>query len=365
MKLLIIAPEQIPVPPPVGGSVEHCIYQIAKRFSSNHQITIVSLKRKQMARKSVMGNVTILRVDGGSKQTYLRNALERVKGNRYDLIQIDNRPSFVNRVKREFPDTPISVFLHSMTFVSPPMTTSKKAEADLKRANLIVGNSKSLKQMLSRAFPACNNKIKYVHLGVDLNHYFPNSKGEPKSFHVLFAGRLIPRKGIPVLMKAVKIARKSVPIRLAIAGGTGKASYKAYLKRKANSLGIPVSFKGYLSRGQMPGFYRTGSCFVCPSQKHEAFGLVNIEAMASGLPVIASRNGGIPEIVKDGRNGLLVNNYRNPEAFAKQIVKLASQPIFRRKLATQARRDAMHHFSWGQTAKKLSSIYELYLSKKL
>ncbi|WP_336774314.1 glycosyltransferase family 4 protein [Paenibacillus sp. MMO-58] len=364
MKLLIIAPEQIPVPPPVGGSVEHCIYQIAKNFSSNHQITIVSLKRKQMARKSVIGNITILRVDGGSKQTYLQNALQRVKNNDYDLIQIDNRPSFVNRVKKVFPSTPVSVFMHSMTFVSPPMTTSKKAEADLKRASLIIGNSKSLMKMLGRTFPAYKNKMKYVYLGVDHNQYFPNAKGEPKSFHVLFAGRMIPRKGIPALMQAVKIARNSVPIRLSIAGGSGTVSYKAYLKRTANSLGIPVAFKGYLTRGQMPGFYRTGSCFVCPSQQHEAFGLVNIEAMASGLPVVASRIGGIPEIVKDGRNGLLVSDYRSPQAFAKQILKLASQPIFRRKLATQARRDAIRQFSWRQTARKLTSIYELYLNKK-
>ena len=101
---------------------------------------------------------------------------------------------------------------------------------------------------------------------------------------------------------------------------------------------------------KMPQFYRSGHCFVCPLQKHEAFGLVNVEAMACGLPVIASRNGGIPEIVKHGRNGFLVNAYRKPSAFASQIVKLANIRSSTNGYSIQARRDAKNKFSWERTA---------------
>ncbi|WP_127569969.1 glycosyltransferase family 4 protein [Paenibacillus xylaniclasticus] len=361
MKLLIIAPEQIAVPPSVSGSVENCIYQIAKHASNEHQITIVSVLRNHLPHKSAMNNLTILRVPGGSKRVYLANALRAVKGRSYDLIQIDNRPRFARAVRQAFPNTPISIFLHSLTFVSSPMTTTKTAKEDLKHVDIIIGNSKSLQKSLKNRFPAHSNKIKFVHLGVDTDKFRPGIKPNSNRFRVLFAGRLIPRKGVPTLLKAVRIARRSAPfISLSVAGGTRKTAYTAYLKRMAHALNIPVTFTGNLSRKRMPAFYRTGDCFVCPSQKHEAFGLVNVEAMASGLPVIASRNGGIPEIVQHGRNGLLVERYHVPSAFAAPIVKLALNSKLRRLLSRRARVDALNRFSWRRTAARLMGIYSRF-----
>ncbi|MDQ0915321.1 glycosyltransferase family 4 protein [Paenibacillus sp. V4I5] len=363
MHILIIAPEQIPVPPPVGGSVEHCIYQIAKKISHKHTVTIISRLRANYPKKSRLGHITILRVPGANKQAYLSNVIKTVKGHRFDRIQIDNRPRFVHAVRKVFPHTPISVFLHSKTFISPPMTSKKQAASDLSLANRIIGNSLSLQNHLKRTFPKISHKVRYVHLGVDLAQFRPRkekeySNGGHRPFVILFAGRLIPKKGIPVLMKATKIVMQSIPsVRLHIAGGTGKPSYKKYLKHLASSLQIPVSFKGYVSRSQMPSFYRSGDCFVCPSQGHEAFGLVNVEAMASGIPTIASRNGGIPEIIRHKHNGLLVTKYRSPEAFAKKIMKLANDPSKAKRLAKQARLDVTRKFSWRATASKLEKIY--------
>lgn len=97
---------------------------------------------------------------------------------------------------------------------------------------------------------------------------------------------------------------------------------------------------------------------ICPSQKHEAFGLVNVEAMASGIPVIASRIGGIPEIVQHGRNGLLVQEYGNPAAFAAHIVNLARDPELYRRLSRQAREDVKNQFSWKITAMNLMETYK-------
>lgn len=361
MHILIIAPEQIPVPPPVGGSVEHCIYQIAKKISPKHTVTIISRLRANYPKKSRLGHITILRVPGSNKQAYLSNVLKTVKGHRFDRIQIDNRPRFVHAVRKVFPHTPISVFLHSTTFISPPMTSKKQAASDLSSANLIISNSLSLQNHLKRTFPKISHKVRYVHLGVDLAQFRPRKEKEHSTggrFVILFAGRLIPKKGIPVLMKATQIVRKSIPsARLHIAGGTGKPSYKKSLKHLASSLRIPISFKGYISRSQMPRFYQSGDCFVCPSQGHEAFGLVNVEAMASGIPAIASRNGGIPEIIRHEHNGLLVTKYRSPKAFAKEIMKLAKDPSMARRLAKQARLDVTRKFSWRATASKLEKIY--------
>lgn len=247
------------------------------------------------------------------------------------------------------------------------MTSKKQAERNLRGANCIVGNSLSLQKQLKKSFPTISRKVRYVHLGVDLKQFQPRQKktmGAHRPFVILFAGRLIPLKGIPVLMKATKIVRKSIPsAKLHIAGGTGKPSYKKYLKQLASSLRIPVTFKGYIPRSQMPNFYRSGDCFVCPSQGHEAFGLVNVEAMATGIPAVASRNGGIPEIIKHQHNGILVANYRSPKAFAKEIVNLANNPSKAKKLAKQARLDVTRKFSWRATARKLEKIYNSQTSK--
>ncbi|WNR43109.1 glycosyltransferase family 4 protein [Paenibacillus roseipurpureus] len=362
MHLLIIAPEQIPVPPPVGGSVEHCIYQIARQISSKHKVTIISRWRPNYPKKSVLGHVTIIRVPGKNKKTYLSNVIKKIQGKHYDHIQIDNRPTFVHAVKNAFPSTRISIFLHSTTFISPPMTSKKQARIDLARADLIVGNSLSLQNHLKRNFPSIAHKVRYVHLGVDIHQFRPKSvkrSSSSRRFVILFAGRLIPRKGIPVLMRATQLVRKAIPsASLKIAGGTGKPGYKAYLKKLAASLRIPVTFSGYVSRSGMPRFYRSGDIFVCPSQGHEAFGLVNVEAMASGLPTVASRNGGIPEIIKHQRNGLLVTNYRSPKAFSKKMISFAKNRAMANRLSRQARKDVMRKFSWRATARKLVSLYQ-------
>ncbi|UJF35640.1 glycosyltransferase family 4 protein [Paenibacillus hexagrammi] len=367
MRILIIAPEQIPVPPPVGGSVEHNIYQIAKKISSKHQVTIISRLRPNYPRKTILGHITIIRVAGSNKQAYLSNVVHTIKRQRYDLIQIDNRPKFVQTIRKTFPLTPISIFLHSTTFISSPITTKKQATSDLRQANLVIGNSLSLQKHLKRNFPIISRKVRFVHLGVDVNQYRPRKKksaGLHRPFVILFAGRLIPLKGIPVLMKATQIVRKSIPTaKLQIAGGTGKPSYKKYLKQLASTLRIPVTFKGYVPRSQMPSFYRSGDCFVCPSQRHEAFGLVNVEAMASGIPVVASRIGGIPEIIKHQHNGILVSNYKRPEAFAKEIVHLAKNPSKAYRIAKHARLDATKKFSWRATARKLENIYSSKISE--
>lgn len=360
MRLLIFAPEQIPVPPKRGGSVENCIYQIARHMPDSHRVTIISKWRTGLPRKMHSGNMTILRVSGHTKKAYLNNAIKRAKRvGSFDFIQIDNRPNFARSIRRAFPGIPISVFMHSMTFVSSPMTTKRTANSALRYADVIVGNSSSLEETLTKRFPSHRKKMKYVHLGVDTTRFRPIEGREDGSFHILFAGRLIPRKGIPVLLKACRLARKEVPgLRLSIAGGSLKPSYGVYLRKTARELNVPVTFKGNLSRSQMPAFYRSGDCFVCPSQKHEAFGLVNVEAMACGLPVIASDNGGIPEIVEHGRNGYLVEQYHKPSRFAKYLVKLAQDDDLRKRLASQARKDAMQRFTWSRTAKKLIKMYK-------
>jgi spore coat protein SA len=103
--------------------------------------------------------------------------------------------------------------------------------------------------------------------------------------------------------------------------------------------------------------YGMSDCLVCPSQKHEAFGLVIVEAMAAGIPVIASQIGGIKEIIQHGKNGFLIEKYRKSGAFVASMLKLAKNRSYSQSLGKQARSDMKQQFSWANTVQSLSELY--------
>ncbi|XID93568.1 glycosyltransferase family 4 protein [Paenibacillaceae bacterium WGS1546] len=366
MHVLIVAPEQIPVPPPLGGSVEISILAIARELARSHRVTIVSRAHPRYPHYSAIDGIRVYRVPTGKPSTYLSHVLGFIRGKKFDIVQVDNRPHFVRPLKNALRGTPVSLFLHSLTFVGPPHASKASAGKGVSAADLVIANSSSLKRQLSARFPSAAGKIRKVWLGVDTERFTPaKSPGKRRSFSVLFAGRVIPRKGVPVLLKAVKIAqaRSPRPIRAIIAGGSTRSGYLGRLRALARRLGVDARFLGTIPHRRIHRIYRQADVFVCPSQKHEAFGLVNVEAMSSGLPVIASASGGIKEIVRDGSNGILVRDYQRPRAFADAIVRLVRRPAARRRMALQARRDSLSRFGWSASARQLSRVYSAKLRK--
>jgi glycosyltransferase involved in cell wall biosynthesis len=165
--------------------------------------------------------------------------------------------------------------------------------------------------------------------------------------------RLDARKGLPYLLQAMAQLRSDLPdVRLLI-GGAGED--RSALEREAHSLGLMgcVEFAGAVSDSAQ--FYRRLDLFVLPSLD-EAFGLVVLEAMAAGLPVVGTRVGGIPELLEDGVQGRLVAP-GDSQALAGAIRQLCQDPIRRMQMAEQARRQALR-FDIGQTAKALQAVYE-------
>ncbi|MDU0202957.1 glycosyltransferase family 4 protein [Paenibacillus sp. MAH-36] len=370
MHLLIIAPEQIPVPPLKGGSVEICIYAIARQLAKQHHVTIISRQHRAYTNTTRRGSLKIVRVRAKSSKQYLKEVMKAMKGEKFDWVQVDNRPVFAAAIKRQFPHSPVSLFLHSLTFVKPPYISISKCSALLGKVDWIVANSASLEQELIRLFPKRRAKLHRIYLGTDIKRFKPISAAMKqrlrhkyrvgRGFHILYVGRLIKRKGITHLIKAVHLARKKVAgLKLLIAGGEQTEGYKASLQRKARRLRVPTKFLGNIAHRHIHEVYGLANCFVCPSQGHEAFGLVNVEAMASGLPVIASANGGIKEIIQHGHNGVLIRDFRNPRAFAKGIAAIAKRRKWAGGIAKQARDDAVKQFSWQATSQSLADFYRL------
>ena len=360
MNILIVAPEQIPVPG--NGSVEICILAIAKQLSRKHKVTVISRASRGLPVQSTEGGVNIVRVRSDNSKVYIASVLRFIQGKAYDIIQVDNRPHYMAAIQNTFPKIKVTLFLHSLTFV-PPTSHIKKS---LRYAKLIIANSSSLKQRLINRFPDQARKIRTVELGVDTARFHPATDAERSRYRrkyglgdrytVLFVGRVIPRKGVPVLLKAASLGRKEVPLQLVIAG-QGSKYYMKQLRTMASKLNVPVKWIGKQKHSDIHKVYQIADCFVCPSQKHEAFGLVNVEAMASALPVIASKIGGIPEIVKHGSNGFLVDEYRQAERFAQYLIKLGKNHELRRSMGAKGRSSVIQNFTWRRTADRLSSLY--------
>jgi len=360
MQLCLIAPEQFAVPG--NNSVEICMLAIAEQLALRHKVTIVSRMMGDLPHCDELEQVRIIRLPADSASQYLNSVLNYIGTEKFDLIQVDNRPHLMAAVKRKVPQTPVVLFLHSLTFVP----NNPKVTGSLGQADLIIVNSRSLRLRLSRRFPRLTKVIGIVPLGADLQRFAPPSREErqrlrqmyrfPEVFTVLFVGRVIPSKGVPVLIRAIHAIRRRLRIHLLVAG-RGKPPYIRYLKRLARRLGVSVTFLGDVAHEDIHRLYQTADCFVCPSQRHEAFGLVNVEAMASGLPVIASNNGGIREIVVTGVNGYLVNRYRQSLPFARHLLQLARKPKLAERIGAQGRMDALEAFDWRHTAARLEELY--------
>jgi len=177
------------------------------------------------------------------------------------------------------------------------------------------------------------------------------------SYAIVYAGRFIPIKGIPLLIRAADLAYQKAPNAKLLLAGFGKRAYMSYVKALSTRVNVPVHFVGPIPWNRMQQYYWAADCFVCPTQGYEAFGLVVVEALASGLPAIASRNGGIPEIITHNTNGLLIDDYNQPQAFADAIVTLARNRELAKRLGHGGRRTALSLFGWQRTSESLHRLY--------
>jgi len=201
--------------------------------------------------------------------------------------------------------------------------------------------------------------------GVDTNMFRPiNCAEEIKSRYdlskddnlILYAGRLVARKGLGDLLVALsRVVKKKKNTKIIL---VGRGGLKNHLQKIALRLGISnnIIFTGQIPIDELIRHYAGADVFVLPSY-YEGQGLVLLESMACGTPVIATRVGGIPEVVTDGENGLLVEP-RKPEHLADAILKMIDDKELRIKLGKKGRETAVKKYDWKIIAEKMEKIYE-------
>jgi len=187
----------------------------------------------------------------------------------------------------------------------------------------------------------------------------------PKRKNILFAGRIEPLKGIDTLLDAIGLLKQHHNTDLSntcvtIIGGNPWAETldeeMDRLQRMRVELGLDdlVAFAGARDQQILPYYYAAAEMVVMPSH-YESFGMVALEAMAMGTPVIASEVGGLAYVVRDGFNGFLVPR-RNAESLAARIADLLSDQPLRQQLSRNAYRYA-RDFDWSYIAQRIARIY--------
>jgi starch synthase len=251
----------------------------------------------------------------------------------------------------------------------------------IEAADAVIAVSEGMKRDILRAYPSVTpDKVEVIYNGVDPAEYQRASASDVLERYgvdlarpfVAFVGRVTRQKGIVHLLRA---ARHFVPeLQLVLCAGEPDtpeigAEFRALVAELERDRGGVVRIEKMMPRPEIVQILSHARAFVCPSV-YEPFGIVNLEAMACGAPVVASAVGGIPEIVVDGETGFLVpfegdgtpkNEPKDRDAFARafadRVNELAVDPARARTFGEKGRARVAERFSWSSIAEQTARLY--------
>ena len=255
-------------------------------------------------------------------------------------------------------------------------------------ASAVIAVSNGMREDILRSYPAVDpERVKVVHNGIDLEDWARPEDAEfealtaavqerfgidPERPTVVFVGRVTRQKGLPHLLRAVEMLPPQVQVILC-AGAPDTKEIKeevdtAVAALQAQRTGV-VLIEEMLPHRELQAVLASSDVFVCPSV-YEPLGIVNLEAMAMGLPVVGSATGGIPDVIVDGETGYLVPLEQlqdgtgtpiHPEVFAadlaERLTDLVTDRDKARRMGVAARARVEEHFSWSAIAERTMEVY--------
>lgn len=257
------------------------------------------------------------------------------------------------------------VLLIKKKFKSLRFTTYPTLKKINKNADVVMTFSNYVKNIIQ---PFSKKSVKIIPFGSGLKEK-KFKKKQNKIKRILFVGRIIERKGIPYLIKSLPEILKKEKTEIRLVGKGDKKEFKKIILL-IERLGLRgyVKILGEISSKQLGEEYKKADVFVLPSiidskGDTEGLGVVLIEALSYGIPIIGSNVGGIPDIIIAGKTGLLVEQ-KNEKDLAKAILKILKNKKLTKKLVLQGKKHIKENFSWDKITKKYIEMYKSLVNEK-
>jgi phosphatidylinositol alpha-mannosyltransferase len=344
--------------PHIGGISEH-IYNLANQFErKGHDVSVLTAsiegdlkpdeERVIRIGKSIVipANRSCSRITLGVDGAELSDIVKKFEVIHIHGILAPTLPLSTLKVSRR-----INIFTFHPTFgPSIPFKIFKKyLSIYFDRIDGKIAVSKTARDSIARYL---SGDYRIIPNGVDIKRFMP-SKAEYKSENeILFVGRIEPRKGLQFLIDALPLIKKEIPeVKLTVAGG----GYKELKLNIPIDVKESIRFLGFVTPKDLPEIFRKATVFMSPAVSGESFGIVLLEAMASGTPVIASDIPGYKCVIKDGENGLLAPR-GNPEGIARQIIRVFKNKELKDSLIDKGFMTAKR-YSWDRVSEEVLNYY--------
>jgi len=339
-----------------GGANSRKAFEIFRRFSKEHKIVLFSGASgattydcpNLLHKKVLCGGLRKV-----CKYFYRYEIAFRLR-NRFDVIYVFNRPEFMPALKKSNPAAKLALHMGNDHLMEMEAGLGRRVVA---ACDLIIATSQYIRAGMLKKHPHAGGKIRVFHNGVNAEQFCPNhAAAEKKEGIILYVGRLCAGKGVHHVIAAVgPIFGKFPNARLKIVGSSWfgenvATEYVERLKALAAPAGARIEFAGYVPNDRVAEHYREADIFVAPSVWNEGFCNANLEAMASGLAVVSSNRGAIPEVVGDA--GILIDP-ENPHDLGVKLEYLLANPRVRRNLAEAARARATTCFDWDRISREI------------
>ncbi|MBR7824994.1 glycogen synthase [Actinospica sp. MGRD01-02] len=249
----------------------------------------------------------------------------------------------------------------------------------IEAADAVIAVSEGMRADILGCYPAIDPaRVRVVHNGIDTELYKPvreldaliKNGVDPDRPYVLFVGRITRQKGVPHLLRAARSLNPSAQLVLCAGAPDTPAidqEFRGLVEELRQTRDGVIWIPEMLPRREVVQLLTNAALFACPSV-YEPLGIVNLEAMACGTPVVASAVGGIPEVVVDGVTGRLVGyDESDPAAFerslAEAIESVLADPAAARRMGEAGRERAVREFGWDAIARRTAAVYEEILRK--
>jgi phosphatidylinositol alpha-mannosyltransferase len=362
LKVAIVSPYGYPHP---GGVNEHVRFTYQSMRRMGHDVWIITSKygRERESEGHVIrlgtgwafpANGSIGRVTLGMR--FKRQAREVLDAHRFDVLHF-HEPfvPFLSPTILDASDTVNIGTFHAFGGFSPSYWIGRRFAGRLAaKLDGRIAVSSAARHFINRYFPG---DYRIIPNGVDLDRFAdaePYEELRDATLNILFVGRFEERKGLIHLLKAYhRLRKRKVDARLLVIGdGPKRREYRRFVGLR----GIrDVEFLGRVSDDEKVRYFASADIFCAPNTGQESFGIVLLEAMAAGVPIVASDIHGFKRVVERNVQGILVEP-RNPRALAAALYTLARDPDLRHEMG-EAGRERAPEFTWDRVTERIVDYY--------